>query len=53
MHADSLGGTCAQVRRLICSCLARLYALGDSLPLYARVASLQTFLGSKVVAWLG
>ena len=36
-----------QVRRLICACLVRLYSVGDSLPLYSRIASLQTFLGSK------
>lgn len=35
------------MRRLICACFARLYVVGDSLPLYSRVASLQTFLGSK------
>ena len=37
-----------QVRRLICACLARLFAVGDSLPLYSRVASLQAYLSSKV-----
>ena len=39
-----------QVRRLICRCLVRLYAVGDTLPLYSRVASLQAFLGSKASA---
>lgn len=37
-----------QVRRLICACLVQLYLVGDTLPLYSRVASLQSYLGSKV-----
>ena len=41
-----------QVRRLICACLVQVYSVGDSLPLYSRVASLQSFLGSKVGAHL-
>ena len=36
-----------QVRQLICNSLVQLYRLGDSLPMYARVAALQTFLNSK------
>ena len=36
-----------QVRRLICASLVRLYAVGDTLPMYARVAALQSFLSSK------
>ncbi len=39
---------CMQVRRLICACLVQLYLVGDTLPLYSRVASLQSYLGSKV-----
>ena len=39
---------CIQVRRLICACLVQLYLVGDTLPLYSRVASLQSYLGSKV-----
>ena len=37
-----------QVRRLICACMVQIYIVGDTLPLYSRVASLQTYLGSKV-----
>lgn len=37
----------AQVRRLICQALAKLYLAGDQLPLYSRVSSLQLFLGTK------
>ena len=36
-----------QVRRLICQVLAKLYLLGDQLPLYSRVSSLQLFLGTR------
>ncbi len=35
------------MRKLICEVLGRLYALGDQLPLYSRVSSLQLFLGTK------
>ncbi|CAL8466413.1 g5949 [Coccomyxa elongata] len=47
LEDNLLKGTAPPVRRLICACLVRLYSVGDSLPLYSRVASLQTFLGSK------
>ena len=36
-----------QVRRLICLALAKLYLVGDQLPLYSRVSSLQLFLGTR------
>lgn len=36
-----------QVRRLICQVLAKLYSVGDQLPLYSRVSSLQLFLGTR------
>ena len=36
-----------QVRRLASACLARLCAVGDVLPLFARVAAFQAFLGSR------
>ena len=36
-----------QVRRLVAACLVKMYALGDSLPLYSRVSALQQFLTSK------
>lgn len=40
--------TCVtQVRKICCACLVKLYRKGDTLPLYARVSSLQGFLGSK------
>ncbi|KAK9820084.1 hypothetical protein WJX72_005985 [[Myrmecia] bisecta] len=42
-----LKGTAPPVRRLIGACLSRMYSVGDSLPLYARVSSLQQFLASK------
>ncbi len=37
----------AQVRKICCACLVKLYRLGDSLPLYARISSLQGFLSTK------
>lgn len=36
-----------QIRRLICSILAKLYGKGDTLPLFSRVSSLQLFLGTR------
>lgn len=36
-----------QVRRLASACLARLFAVGDMLPLFARVAAFQAFLSSR------
>jgi len=30
-----------QVRRLVCLCMVELYAVGDSLPMYACVGDLQ------------
>ncbi|KAL4431040.1 hypothetical protein ABPG75_006296 [Micractinium tetrahymenae] len=42
-----LKGAPPPVRRLICQVLAKLYAVGDQLPLYSRVSSLQLFLGTK------
>ena len=39
-----------QVRRLVAACLVKMYALGDSLPLYSRVSALQQFLTSKEAA---
>lgn len=42
-----------QVRRLICEALGKLYSLGDQLPLYSRVSSLQLFLGTKASAGRG
>lgn len=36
-----------QIRRLISSCLSKLYGKGDQLPLFSRVSSLQLFLGTK------
>lgn len=42
-----LKGAPPPVRRLICQVLARLYLLGDQLPLYSRVSSLQLFLGTR------
>lgn len=39
----------AQVRKICCACLVKLYRKGDTLPLYARVSSLQGFLSSKEV----
>lgn len=35
------------MRNLVCSCLARLYASGDLLPLFSRVNALQTYLQDK------
>ena len=42
-----LSGAPPPVRRLICGILSKMYAVGDSLPLYSRVSSLQLFLGTK------
>ena len=42
-----LSGAPPPVRRLICGILGKMYAVGDSLPLYSRVSSLQLFLGTK------
>ena len=36
-----------QVRRLASACLARLFLVGDVLPLFARVAAFQASLGSR------
>ena len=36
-----------QVRRLIGLCLAALYEIGDSLPMYARVGDLRSLLAAK------
>lgn len=38
---------CSQVRRLIFDCFCSLYAHGDSISIYTRVNSLQTYLSSK------
>ena len=38
-----------QVRKICCACLVKLYRKGDTLPLYARVSSLQGFLSTKEV----
>lgn len=35
------------MRRLASACLARLFAVGDMLPLFARVAAFQAFLSSR------
>ncbi|KAK9798183.1 hypothetical protein WJX73_010462 [Symbiochloris irregularis] len=48
-----LKGTAPPVRRLICASLVRLYARGDPLPMYARVAALQGFLASREVQGKG
>lgn len=46
----SIPVVCAvQVRKICCACLVKLYRKGDTLPLYARVSSLQGFLSSKEV----
>ncbi|KAK9838575.1 hypothetical protein WJX81_008486 [Elliptochloris bilobata] len=42
-----LRGAAPPVRRLASACLARLFAVGDVLPLFARVAAFQVFLGSR------
>ncbi|KAL4425068.1 hypothetical protein ABPG77_010382 [Micractinium sp. CCAP 211/92] len=42
-----LKGAPPPVRRLICQVLAKLYSVGDQLPLYSRVSSLQLFLGTR------
>ncbi|KFM26650.1 HEAT repeat-containing protein 5A [Auxenochlorella protothecoides] len=42
-----LKGAPPSVRRLLCAVLSRLYAQGDTLPLYSRVSSLQLFLGTR------
>jgi hypothetical protein len=36
-----------QVRNLVATCLSRLYAAGDMLPLFSSVYALQTFLQDK------
>eukprot|EP00882_Tetradesmus_deserticola_P004613 GHRQ01004862.1.p1 GENE.GHRQ01004862.1~~GHRQ01004862.1.p1 ORF type:complete len:134 (+),score=61.09 GHRQ01004862.1:329-730(+) len=40
-------GGCAVVRNLVATCLSRLYAAGDMLPLFSSVYALQTFLQDK------
>ena len=42
-----LSGAPPPVRRCICGILSKMYAVGDALPLYSRVSSLQLFLGTK------
>eukprot|EP00887_Chlorella_sp_A99_P005661 scaffold1.g5661.t1 len=44
-----LKGAPPPVRRLVCDALGKLYSLGDSLPLYSRVSSLQLFLDTREV----
>ncbi len=36
-----------QVRRLLCLCTAQLYVVGDSVPMYTTVSSLQDLLSAK------
>jgi hypothetical protein len=36
-----------QIRRLIAACIVRLYAVGDTLPLYGRISDMQAYLGSR------
>lgn len=47
---ESLCACHVQVRKICCACLVKLYRKGDTLPLYARVSSLQSFLSSKEVS---
>ena len=36
-----------QIRRLICSCLSKLYTHGDMISIYSRITTLQQFLAGK------
>eukprot|EP00884_Botryococcus_braunii_P001693 jgi/Botrbrau1/11524/Bobra.0393s0003.2 len=53
LHELLLKGAHPPIRRLISSCFVKLYNVGDSLPLYGRISSLQAFLGSKDAAGRG
>lgn len=49
-HAVESDTTCPQVRRLIFTCLSKLYTHGDMISIYARVSGLQSAMTAKDAA---